>query len=123
MAFKRFQNSVAESRFLLPLSALITAGACYLSGLVTDGLWMQLVCLALSVVLVVELNNTHLLRQTDAACVEKGHRLCEALCAATGRFIWCDCYPEGIVDGAALEGRYEYPMPLGLYMRPSWIDK
>jgi hypothetical protein len=61
MAFKRFQNSVAESRFLLPLSALITAGACYLSGLVTDGLWMQLVCLALSVVLVVELNNTHLL--------------------------------------------------------------
>lgn len=69
------------------------------------------------------INNTHLLRQTDAACVEKGHRLCEALCAVTGRFIWCDCYPEGIVDGAALEGRYEYPMPLGLYMRPSWIDK
>lgn len=69
------------------------------------------------------INNTHLLRQTDAACVEKGHRLCQALCAATGRFIWCDCYPEGIVDGAALEGRYEYLMPLGLYMRPSWIDR
>ena len=69
------------------------------------------------------INNTHLLRQTDAACVEKGHELCRALCAATGRFIWCDCYPESIVDGAALEGRYEYLMPLGLYMRPSWIDK
>ncbi len=69
------------------------------------------------------INNTHLLRQTDAACVEKGHRLCEALCQTTGRFIWCDCYPEGIVDAAELEGRYEHLMPLGLYMRPSWIDK
>ena len=69
------------------------------------------------------INNTHLLRQTDAACVEKGHRLCQVLCSATGRFIWCDCYPEDIVDGAALEGRYEYLMPLGLYMRPSWIDR
>ena len=69
------------------------------------------------------INNCHLLPETDAACVEKGHRLCERLCEQTGRFIWCDCYPEGIVDPAALEGRYECLMPLGLYMRPSWIDK
>lgn len=43
------------------------------------------------------INNTHLLRETDAGCVEKGHRLCQQICEATGRFIWCDCYPKGIV--------------------------
>ena len=69
------------------------------------------------------INNCHLLLETDAECVSKGHRLCEAVCEAAGLFIWCDCYPEGIVDAAALEGRYEYLMPMGLYMRPSWIDK
>lgn len=67
------------------------------------------------------INNTHLLLETDAACVERGHELCEKLCEVTGRFLWCDCYPEGIVDGKALE--YEHILPLGLYMRPTWIDK
>ena len=69
------------------------------------------------------INNCHLLRETDAECVAKGHRLCEALCASAGRFLWCDCYPEGIVPGAQLAGQYEYLMPLGMYMRPSWIDR
>ena len=69
------------------------------------------------------ISNTHLLRETDADCIGKGHRLCQALCDATGRFIWCDCYPEGIVDAAALADQYEYLLPMGLYMRPSWIDK
>lgn len=69
------------------------------------------------------INNTHLLRETDAACVEKGHRLCERLCDATGAFIWCDCYPAGIVEEAALPEYYEHLMPLGLYMRPGWLDR
>ena len=69
------------------------------------------------------INNTHLLRETDAGCVEKGHRLCEKICAATGRFIWCDCYPRGIVPEQELEGKYEHLMPLGLYMRPTWLDR
>lgn len=69
------------------------------------------------------INNCHLLRQTDAACVARGHALCEAIREQTGRFIWCDTYPEGVVDGAGLEGIYEYLLPLGLYMRPTWIDK
>lgn len=68
MAFKRFQNIVAESRFLLPLSAIITAGACYMVGLVDDALWMQLVCLVLSTALMVELNNANqLLRVVSQA--------------------------------------------------------
>ena len=69
------------------------------------------------------INNTHLLRETDAACVAKGHRLCEAIAAETGAFIWCDCYPVGVVDEAELGGQYEHLMPLGLYMRPNWLDR
>ena len=69
------------------------------------------------------INNTHLLRETDAACIEKGHKLCEQICAATGRFIWCDCYPKGVVPEAEIEGHYEHLMPLGLYMRPTWLDR
>lgn len=69
------------------------------------------------------INNTHLLRETDAACIAKGHALCEKLCAETGRMLWCDCYPRGVVPEAALEGKYEHLMPLGLYMRPDWLDR
>lgn len=69
------------------------------------------------------INNTHLLRQTDAACIEKGHRLCQRICEATGRFIWCDCYPAGIVAEAEIDGLYEHLMPMGLYMRPTWLDR
>ena len=67
-------------------------------------------------------NNCHLLRQTDAGCVKKGHRLCEQVCRETGGFIWCDCYPSGVVPEDELAGKYEYLLPLGLYMRPSWLD-
>ena len=69
------------------------------------------------------INNTHLLRETDAACVARGHALCEAVRDATGRFIWCDTYPEGIVPEADVAGRYEYLLPLGMYMRPTWLDR
>ena len=68
-------------------------------------------------------NNCHLLRETDADCVSKGHRLCKEVCNLTGRFIWCDCYPEGIVPVEELAGKYDHLMPLGLYMRPAWLDR
>ena len=66
-------------------------------------------------------NNTHLLRETDAETIIRGHRLCEALCEKTGRTLWCDCYPEPVVRREALEG-LEYRMPLKLFMRPTWLD-
>ena len=69
------------------------------------------------------INNCHLLLETDAGCVAKGHALCQRLCDGTGMFLWCDCYPGGIVPAEQLAGRYEYLLPLGMYMRPSWIDK
>ena len=66
-------------------------------------------------------NNTHLLRETDAATILKGHRLCEEICEKTGRVLWCDCYPEPVVRREELEG-LPYRMPLKLYMRPTWLD-
>lgn len=69
------------------------------------------------------INNCHLLLETRASDIEKGHRLCEAFCRWTGRLLWCDCYPRGIVPAEAIAGKYEHLMPLGLYMRPNWIDK
>lgn len=69
------------------------------------------------------INNTHLLMETDAACIERGHRLCRRICDETGRFIWCDTYPEALVSAGEVEGKYEYPLPLGMFMRPSWLDK
>ena len=69
------------------------------------------------------INNCHLLRETDAACILRGRALGEAVRDETGLFIWCDCYPEGLVLPEEIAGSVEYPMPLGLYMRPSWIDK
>lgn len=69
------------------------------------------------------INNCHMLLETRSSDIEKGHRLCEEFCRATGRFLWCDCYPEDIVPADEIAGKYEYLLPLGLYMRPSWIDK
>jgi len=68
-------------------------------------------------------NNCHLLRETTADSVIKGHDLCMRICNATGKLLWCDCYPEGIVDPADLTGLSGRLMPLGLYMRPTWLDR
>jgi hypothetical protein len=68
-------------------------------------------------------NNTHLLRETTAETILKGHVLCEEFCKTTGKELWCDCYPEALVSRDELQGFSEYLMPLGLYMRPTWLDR
>jgi hypothetical protein len=67
-------------------------------------------------------NNCHLLRETTAETVKKGHELCQRICEATGKHLLCDCYPEELVDPAELSGLSGNLMPLGLYMRPTWLD-
>ena len=69
------------------------------------------------------INNCHLLLETDAACVAKGHALCQRVCEAANKFLWCDTYPAPIVPAEQVENKYEYLLPLGMYMRPTWIDK
>ena len=68
-------------------------------------------------------NNTHLLRETTASDIKRGHELCMEVSGATGKHLVCDCYPEGIIDPDELFGISENLMPLGLYMRPTWLDK
>ena len=68
-------------------------------------------------------NNCHLLRETTAGAIAKGHELCMNVCEATGKQLFCDCYPDGIVEPDELSGLSGNLMPIGLYMRPTWLDK
>ena len=68
-------------------------------------------------------NNCHLLRETTAGSVIKGYELCAMICETTGKRLLCDCYPAGIVSPDELSGLSGNLMPLGLYMRPTWLDK
>jgi len=68
-------------------------------------------------------NNCHLLRETTAGTVIKGHDFCAKVCEAAGKRLFCDCYPEGIVNPDDLSCIQGSLMPLGLYMRPTWLDR
>jgi len=68
-------------------------------------------------------NNTHMLRETTVADIIEGHVFCERICEITGKHLLCDCYPEGIVNPDELKEISTNLMPLGLYMRPTWLDK
>jgi len=68
-------------------------------------------------------NNTHMLRQTTKDDILTGFEICKKVCAATGKRLLCSCYPEGIIDPDDLTGSLNDLMPLGLYMRPTWLDK
>jgi cellulose biosynthesis protein BcsQ len=68
-------------------------------------------------------NNTHLLRETTAETVARGHRLAMEVCEKTDKRLFCDCYPAPVVREAELFSIGENPFPLGLYMRPTWLDR
>ncbi|MCL2227571.1 MAG: ATP-binding protein [Oscillospiraceae bacterium] len=67
-------------------------------------------------------NNSHMLRETTADMVKEGRTLCLEVCCEIGAQLLCSCYPEGIVNPDELSGLSGYLMPLGLYMRPKWLD-
>ncbi|MDR0491699.1 MAG: ATP-binding protein [Oscillospiraceae bacterium] len=68
-------------------------------------------------------NNCHLVRETSADAVIRGHKICTQICETTGRRLWCDCYPAGIVAPEELPELSGNLMPMGLYMRPTWLDR
>jgi len=68
-------------------------------------------------------NNTHMLRETTADDIIHGNKICKVVCKVTGKKLLCDCYPVGIVDPNDLKELSTNLMPLGLYMRPTWLDK
>jgi len=69
------------------------------------------------------INNCHLLRETTADTIAKGHDLCKKICAASGKKLLGDCYPEGIVAPDSLPKLSETLIPMGLHMRPTWLDR
>ena len=71
-------------------------------------------------------NNCHLLRETTAETIAQGRTLCEKVGAATGLPILLNCYPAPLVRREALVKIGFDPktlMPLGMHMRPTWLDK
>ena len=68
-------------------------------------------------------NNTHLITETTADVIRRGNELCMQVCQDTGRTLRCNCYPVGIVDPKQLTGISGLIMPMGLQMRPTWLDK
>ena len=68
-------------------------------------------------------NNCHLLMETTVDTIIKGHALCTEVSEATGKPLLCDCYPARLVDAENLPGYIINPFPLGLYMRPTWLDR
>jgi hypothetical protein len=65
-------------------------------------------------------NNCHLLRETTAGTVRRGHVFCERVCEATGKLLLCDCYPAPVVRAEDVHGIGGRMFPLGMYMRESW---
>lgn len=70
------------------------------------------------------INNTHMLRETTADDILRGHRLCRTVSEQTGLPLVCNAYPAALVDPAALADLAQEPLlPLGMYLRESWLDR
>ena len=67
-------------------------------------------------------HNTHLLRETTADIIREGWEKANVLSQEMGIPLLFTCYPAGIVSPRSLEGISPL-MPLGLYMRPAYLDK
>ena len=67
-------------------------------------------------------NNTHLLRETTADIIREGREKAEVLSGEMKIPLLFTCYPAGLVSPEALTGISPLK-PLGLYMRPAYLDK
>ena len=67
-------------------------------------------------------NNTHLLRETTAEIIREGHEKAEVLSKEMNIPLLFTCYPAGIIAPEAIADIAPL-RPLGLYMRPAYLDK
>ena len=67
-------------------------------------------------------NNTHLLRETTPDIIREGWEKARALSGQMGIPLLFTCYPASLVSSESLSGIAPL-MPLGLYMRPAYLDK
>ena len=70
------------------------------------------------------INNTHMLAETKAADIIKGHELCRQVSEATGiPIVWDTCGEKFIAEVEAGADVSDYRLfPIKLYMRPTWLD-
>ncbi|MEA4969611.1 MAG: hypothetical protein VB051_03665 [Candidatus Pelethousia sp.] len=71
-------------------------------------------------------NNCHLLRETTAETIGQGRTLCQKVSAETGLPILLNCYPAPLVcpeELVKMGFEEKTLMPLGMHMRPTWLDK
>ncbi len=67
-------------------------------------------------------NNTQLLRETTPDIMREGHEKAEALSREMQIPLLFTCYPAGIIAPEDIKGLAPL-RPLGLYMRPAYLDK
>lgn len=67
-------------------------------------------------------NNTHLLRETTVEIIREGHEKAEVLSKEMNIPLLFTCYPAGIIAPEAIADIAPL-RPLGLYMRPAYLDK
>jgi hypothetical protein len=67
-------------------------------------------------------NNTHLLRETTPDIIREGHEKAEVLSNEMHIPLLFTCYPAGIIAPEDIKGLAPL-RPLGLYMRPAYLDK
>ena len=68
------------------------------------------------------INNTHLLRESTPEILKEGYEKAQALARIMGKPLLFTCYPAGVVSPEELTGISPL-FPLGLYMRPAYLDK
>ena len=75
------------------------------------------------------INNTHLLRETTAADIVKGYKLCREVSDRLGiPIVWNTCREDllddlhDLIKAESIEG-LDNIYPIKLYMRPSWLDR
>ena len=75
MAIRRIQNRIAESRFLLPTTAIIALCICLLAGLVQKQQWIPFLLFAIATYFFAELNNTNALLRIYSRTVSSSFML------------------------------------------------
>ena len=68
------------------------------------------------------INNTHLLRETNPEIIREGYQKAAALSRLMEKPLLFTSYPAGIIRPEDAEGM-DPLLPLGLYMRPAYLDK
>lgn len=71
-------------------------------------------------------NNTHMLKETTADTIRQGNEFCKELSSKLNKDLVCDCYPAPLFSAEEVRkvsSFSENALPLGLYLRPSWLDR